>query len=100
MRKIIRNKINKRGDIPVTLLVIGVLVVCTLALLSFIKSDNQVKKSFKGIEVMEKANIEIEEGNLNHYYLEKKNKKIVPSFSLNWIKEKVVFSVEYNPSLP
>jgi hypothetical protein len=90
-------KNNKRGDIPITLLVLGIFVVCTLAIITFVRSDIQTKTSFSGIGIMEKANLEIENGNLGHYYLEKKVKKIVPSFSLDWIKDKIIFSVEYNP---
>jgi hypothetical protein len=90
-------KKNKHGDVPITLLVLGIFVVCTLAILTFIRSDMQTKTSFSGIQIMERANLDIEQGNLGHYYLEKKVKKIVPSFSLDWIKEVVIFSVEYNP---
>jgi hypothetical protein len=93
-----RLKKNRKGDVPITLLVIGIFVVCTLALLTFIYSDVQTKSSFSGIGVMEQANLDIEKGNLNHYYLEKKAKRIVPSFSLDWIREVVIFSVEYNPN--
>jgi hypothetical protein len=99
MKEISNKKIreNKKGDIPVTVLVLGIFVVCVLAILSFVHSDIQIKNNFSGIKVMEKANIEIERGNLNHYYGEKRVKVIVPGFSLDWIKEKIIFSVDYNP---
>jgi hypothetical protein len=90
-------KNNKRGDVPITLLVLGIFVVCTLAILTFVRSDMQTKTSFSGIGIMEKANLEIEKENLEHYYLEKEVKKIVPSLSLNWVEKVVIFSVEYNP---
>lgn len=90
-------KNNKHGDVPITILVLGIFVVCALAILTFIHSDIQTKTSFSGIQIMEKANLEIEQGNLGHYYLEKKVKKVVPNFSLDWIKDKLIFSVEYNP---
>ena len=93
------NKIrrDKRGDIPTTILVLGVFVVCMLAILTFVYSDIKTKSSFSGIKIIEKANLEIEKGNLDYYYLEKKDNKITPNFSLDWIKEVVIFSVEYNP---
>jgi len=91
---------NKRGDLPVTLLVIGVLAVCILAFLSFFYSSNQLHKSFIGVEIIENANIQIEENNLNHFYDEKKADVFSPGFGgeegIHLFKEKIVFSVEYN----
>jgi len=89
-----RSKMNKKGDLPLTVLIIGVFGVCTLAILSFIYSSFQIQKSFIGVEIMEKANIQIESNNLNHLYLDKK----VTKLGFNWFKEKIIFSVEYNPS--
>ncbi len=86
---------NKKGDIPVTILVIGVLGVCTLALLSFVLVSAKVSDSFKGIGLMEKANIQIETGNLNQYSDEINETKIVPNLSFNWTRKVVVFSVNY-----
>ena len=45
---------NKRGDIPITILVIGVLAICTLAIFSFYFSDRSVKNSFNSVDVIEK----------------------------------------------
>jgi len=45
-------KNNKKGDIPITILVIGVLAVCVLAILSFFISNNSVKKSFLSIDTV------------------------------------------------
>ena len=83
---------NKKGDIPVTILVIGVFIVCTLALLSFFVSMNVIKKSFVGISLVEKANSQIEKNNLDNYYDEEKKSTGFLGFG----KEKVVFSIEYN----
>ncbi len=96
LEKIHKRK-NRRGDVPVTILVLGVFMVCTLAMLSFINSDRNVEKSFTGIELVEDANIKIEKYNLDNFYNEEIGRKIVPKFGLNWIEEKVVFSVEFNP---
>lgn len=90
-------KINKRGDLPVTILIIGVFGVCVLALLSFLYASSQINKSFVGVEVMEKANIQIEANSLQHLYLYEKATKFSPEWGLNWLKEVIIFSVEYNP---
>lgn len=86
---------NNRGDIPITILVIGIFVVCTLAIGSFFYSNYQINKSFTGIDLMEKANIEIEKNSLTEYYLDKNATYVSPEFGLNWIKEKTIFSVQY-----
>ena len=90
-------KEDKRGDLPVTILIIGVFAVCTLALLSFFYSSIQIHKSFVGIEIMEKANIQIESHNLEHFYTYKKATRFSPEWGEDWLKEKIIFSVEYNP---
>ena len=46
-------KMNKKGDIPVTILVIGVFVICALALLSFVKFNLDSDKDFVGIGLIE-----------------------------------------------
>lgn len=46
---------NKRGDISITIFVIGVLAICTLAIFSFYFSDRGVKNSFNSIDVIEKV---------------------------------------------
>src|SRR4030043_50881 len=90
----IMDKINKRGDLPLTVLVIGVFGVCTLAILSFIYSSFQIHKAFIGVEIMEKANVQIEEHNLNHLYLDKKITKLPFEWGFDWFREKIIFSVE------
>lgn len=47
---------NKRGDIPVIFLVIGVFGVCTLALLTFFVADFKMANSFVGVSIVEKMN--------------------------------------------
>jgi len=56
---------NKRGDIPLTILVIGILLVCALALFSFLSSTTKVRNSFVGIGVLEKMNSQLEK---NYFY--------------------------------
>ncbi len=40
------NKMNKRGDVPVTILVLGVVAICVLAIFSFYTSSQKVSKNF------------------------------------------------------
>jgi len=102
---------SKKGDIPITILVIGVFAVCSLALLSFFNSTIQTRNSFVGIDLMEKINLQIEEYNTNKQidnldtiieedkiflYQEKNVTKLSPELGLNWLKEKTMFSVKYN----
>ncbi|MDP2673181.1 MAG: hypothetical protein Q8O84_05195 [Nanoarchaeota archaeon] len=47
--------INKRGDIPVTILVLGVLAVCSLAIFSFYISGKNSKGEFVNIKIIEKV---------------------------------------------
>jgi len=48
---------NKRGDIPVMILVIGVFAICTLAIISFSFVGNKTTKGFyESIESMEEMN--------------------------------------------
>lgn len=75
---------NKKGDVPILILVIGVFGVCALAMLTFFISDWSIGNSFVGIGIMQKMNAEIDE------YLYYKNVG-VPAESLdimfNYIEE-------------
>jgi len=51
---------NKRGDIPVTILVIGVVAICGLAIFSFIDSADKIQESFVGPGLIENI-LEIKE---------------------------------------
>jgi len=51
---------NKKGDIPVTILVIGVFVICGLAILSFYISDRGVRSGFDSLETIQEITIEAE----------------------------------------
>jgi len=46
-------KMNKRADIPVTILVIGVVGICILTILSFVGSNNDREANFLGIGLIE-----------------------------------------------
>ena len=100
-------KLNNKANIPITILVIGIFIVCTFALLSFFISKVHVRESFAGISLMEKINSQIEDylvyndlsrvdTKLNSkgesvFYQEKPKS----SGSFWWKKEIIVFSVEY-----
>ena len=47
---------NRRGDIPITLLVLGVFAICSLALLSFYLSGTSGGKIFLKVSIVEKIN--------------------------------------------
>jgi len=91
---------NKRGNLPIIILVLGVLAVCGLALLSFYASNLKVSNSFAGVKLIEKLNSEIE---TNLYegksvdgldeFKEVRNYKFKDGF----LKKKIIFSVTYNP---
>ena len=87
---------NRRGDVPVTVLVIGVVAICGLALFSFFNSVSQVRKNFEGVDKIYEMRLEIEKDSLDYSYKEISKNKFKISLTDSWIKEKVVFSVEYN----
>ncbi len=46
---------NKKGDIPITILVIGVLAICVLAIFSFYISNQKVKNNFNAVDIMDEV---------------------------------------------
>ncbi|HKL24096.1 MAG TPA: hypothetical protein VJ912_02055 [Candidatus Nanoarchaeia archaeon] len=86
---------NKRGDIPTTLLVIGVIAICGLAIFVFINSLGQTKDSFHYIGEIEKAKMKIEKESLNKYHDEINKSNIRLDFN-DWKEEKMVFSIDYS----
>ncbi len=51
-----KNKINKRGDIPITILVLGVVLVCMATIVSFYISSQKVNKDFD-IEIVKEIKL-------------------------------------------
>lgn len=113
MKKIIK---DKHGDIPIVVLVIGVFLVCTMAVGSFYLFGNKIKANSVGIRLIERANADAdkyyfyenigktdeeienilkiqrdEEGN-KYIYLEEKSAK---GFLEVFRKEKIILSVKY-----
>jgi len=87
---------NRRGDIPIIILVVGVMLVCTIAIISFFSSTINGGNSFVGVELVEQMNVNIEGKVFNNenpagLYL---RKNITEGF-LFWQKEVLLFSVEY-----
>lgn len=86
---------NKKGDVPVTILVIGIFVICGIALGSFVYSSYLLNKSFQGIDLVEKANLEIEKNSLNHFYNQVNKTKFSINLEFDFFKEVPAFSIEY-----
>jgi len=110
---------DKRGDIPVTILVLGVFVICALALLSFYASSIKLSNASVGIDLMEKMNSNINEYNFynshgfseeqiknfmaedDFYFLEdgfvinKTQTAIKPQLAFDWTEEEFLFSVKF-----
>lgn len=51
---------NKKASVPVTILVIGVFALCSLAMFTFFVSDFKIGNSFVGLGVMQEINSEVE----------------------------------------
>lgn len=54
-------RMNRKGDIPITVLVVGVFAVCALALFTFFVADFEMSNSFVGLKIMEEMNSQIDE---------------------------------------
>jgi len=50
---------NKKGDVPITILVIGIFALCSLALFTFFIADIKTSNSFVGINELGKLNIKL-----------------------------------------
>ncbi len=83
---------NKRGDIPITILVIGILAICILAIFSFYSSDRNVKDDFSSVGIIEKVLIAKEKISLYNKSLEFTQDEIEEIFN---IKEDLDFQVKY-----
>jgi len=97
---------GKKGDISITILVIGVFAISSFAILSFIISDFSYGNNFVGISMMQKINADIDE-----YKFYKNNKILteVINSEFSFIeeggtkylykekikKDKLLFSVQY-----
>ena len=83
---------NKKADLPIIILVLGVVAVCGLAILSFYSSGISVKKDFIGLGVIEKINSLSEE--IDFYKTSEINKhpeEIMELFNGGLSQNKIVF---------
>ena len=51
------SKMNKRGDITITILVIEIVIICGLTILSFFTSNSFVKPGFLTVSTVEEASL-------------------------------------------
>ena len=96
-----------KANITITVLVISVLLICSIALITFIMAKTRIVNIFTGVYLMEELNSQIEHYSVNTdlnmvdtrvnslgkrvFYQE----KIDSSGFWLWKKDKVSFSVEY-----
>ncbi|MCX6749427.1 MAG: hypothetical protein NTW17_01630 [Candidatus Pacearchaeota archaeon] len=73
---------NKKADIPVVILVLGVIAVCLLAIFSFISFNFKVGRAFAQVSVIEKLDSQISEYN---FYKDHQvpDKKIAEALNVN-----------------
>ena len=114
---------NKHGDVPITILVIGVFSLCTLALLSFYFASVKIGNAFAGVNMLEDINSLAEKikfyeiNNLNLDFGETKNGGVVLNtekmsgyYSVTgeykisegimfWKKDKNLIKIEYRLSI-
>lgn len=86
---------NRRGDIPITILVIGVFAICTLALFSFLIHNINLRSSYVGIDKIEEANIYIEKGELNKIPLEVNKTKYSWDYVKRGFNDELLFHIDY-----
>lgn len=101
------NLFSKRANITITVLVISVLLLCSIALITFIMAKTRIVNIFTGVYLMEEMNSQIEDYSINSNLnmvdtrvnsLGKKvfyQKKTDSTGFWLWKKDKVSFSVEY-----
>jgi len=116
IRKILE---NKKADIPVMILVIGVIGICSLTLLSFFINGSRVSGYFSGVvkmqelsfeidkytfyknlglsdeEINSKMNILTDSEGQRYIYVEEIGTTIEPKLGDDWTKKEVVFSAKY-----
>ena len=88
---------STKGNIPITILVIGIVVVCVLALFTFFTSGSNVKESFTSLSIVEKTNTFFE--TMKFYEnLGKNPEQEMEIFQKNWFKgdslQNITFRVE------
>jgi len=97
-----KQKMNKRGDIPVTILAIGVVVICTLALLTFIIANLKTNQIALGVSSMELLNSDIEKFHtyLNLGYSAEEATNFIDSATYDSANQEVKFEIKYPKDKP
>jgi len=109
-------RMNRKGDIPITILVIGVIAVCILTIFSFMMSKSDRDKTFVGAGLIETIYSLQEEQHLDIPSFQKPVSKGVYSVNITYDgnsekfygefnlitgifskKKKTLVSIEYNP---
>ena len=89
---------NKKGDITVTIFVIGVIALCFFALISFYISNLDISDNFSKIQLIEKISTKIESGSPSDGDIDGRNYyKESSSSSSMWFfgDKKLLFEVMY-----
>ena len=94
---------NNRGDVTITILVIGIFVVCGFALITYFLSDLEKADNFVGPGLMEKINSRVEIDKMNYDDSDPKGnflkeEEIIERGILKFIrlgKEVKIFEVKY-----
>ena len=71
---------NKRGEIPITILVLGIFAICALALISFVVSDYKFFKSSFDISLIESVHADVEKF---HFYVNYGDSELVAANKIN-----------------
>jgi hypothetical protein len=111
---------NKKSSVPVTILVVGVFVLCAFALYTFFVSEFKFSNSFVVIDFVRQANFQTDEFlyylnsgvseeraisyfpsiskiNGGYMYGHSFDENILkPSFSFDWTKKIKLFEIKYN----
>ena len=89
-------RMNKKGDIPITILVIGVIAVCILTIFSFMLLKSDIDKTFVGAGLIETIYSLQEEQQLNIPGFQKPVSKGVYSVKITFDENSGKFYGEFN----
>ncbi len=85
---------NRKGSIPIVLLVIGVFAICCFALLTFLMADFKATTSFVGISIMKNLTQNIEEYDSYKNIQNISEERLASMFNLKEIKGQDCFYYE------
>lgn len=95
---------HKKSNIPISILVIGVFLVCALIIVTFLISKAKTRETFSGVDLIEKMNSQVEvyqaTGDLSGDVITNSDgKKVFYQERIDegfwfWEEDRVVFSVQ------